>query len=202
MSAGDARWLKWLRRPGPLAAGTLLAIGFVGAIAAAIGFTGFVGYTNTLDFCTSCHEMRAFVYSEYKQSSHYRNPSGVRADCADCHVPQAFIPKMARKIKATVVEVPSHLRGTIDTPEKFEANRKRLAERVWAGMKATDSRECRGCHDLRDMTLATQKPRARAQHQDALASGETCIDCHQGIAHKLPATAKAKQPVEEEDFTL
>lgn len=201
MTAQRWRWWGWLRRPSTrIAAGMLLAIGFVVAIAATAGFTSVVASTNTLTFCTSCHEMQAFVHQEYRQSPHYRNTSGVRATCADCHVPHAFIPKMARKIKATFVEVPSHLRGTIDTRAKFEANRKRLAESVWAGMKASDSRECRNCHDLKTMTLDTQKPRARAQHNDALTSGETCIDCHKGIAHKLPA--KPEQADKEDDFTL
>ena len=201
MTAQRWRWWGWWRRPSTrIAAGMLLAIGFVVAIVATAGFTSIVASTNTLTFCTSCHEMQAFVYQEYKQSPHFRNTSGVRATCADCHVPQAFIPKMARKIKATFVEVPSHLRGKIDTRAKFEAHRERLAESVWAGMKASDSRACRNCHDLQTMTLDAQKPRARAQHNDALTSGETCIDCHKGIAHKLPA--KPEQADKEDDFTL
>ncbi len=200
MRASISRIWQWLRRPSAgVAAGTLLAAGFVAAIAFAAGFTGFVEYTNTMPFCTSCHAMREFVYAEYRQSPHYRNSSGVSATCADCHVPRAFIPKLARKIKATFVEVPSHLMGRIDTPEKFEAHRARLAESVWAGMKANDSRECRECHDPVRMALEAQKPRARARHLDAQASGETCIDCHQGIAHRLPTRPEA---AEEEDFTL
>lgn len=198
-----SRWWGWAGRPSArLAAGSLLAVGFVAAIVVTAGFTSFVGYTNTLDFCTSCHEMRAFVFEEYRQSPHYRNSSGVRTACADCHVPHAFLPKMARKIRATFVEVPSHFRGTLATREKFEANRERLAQSVWAGMKASGSRECRNCHDLQSMTLSEQKPRARNQHADALSSGETCIDCHKGIAHKLPARAAKPQAEQEDDFSL
>ena len=43
--------------------------------------------TNNLEFCISCHEMKDNVYLEYKESSHYKNRSGVRAVCSDCHVP-------------------------------------------------------------------------------------------------------------------
>jgi cytochrome c-type protein NapC len=67
-------------------------------------------------------------------------------------------------------------------------------------MRATDSRECRNCHSVAAMTLAAQKPRARAQHEDSLKTGETCIDCHQGVAHTLPK--KHDEPAEEEDFAL
>jgi cytochrome c-type protein NapC len=101
-------------------------------------------------------------------------------------VPKPWEAKLWRKIQATFKELPHKVMGTIDTPEKFEAKRLELAEHVWASMKATNSRECRNCHDLETMTLDTQKRRARVQHEDAKKSGETCIDCHQGIAHKEP----------------
>ncbi|NOQ17279.1 MAG: cytochrome c-type protein NapC, partial [Methyloprofundus sp.] len=67
----------------------------------AIGFNAVLEKTNTLDFCISCHSMASTVYLEYKQSTHYQNRSGVRAECSDCHVPNAFIPKIISKIKAS-----------------------------------------------------------------------------------------------------
>lgn len=192
---------QWLRRPSlRWSAGSLLLTGAVAAVALSAGFVKTVEYTDSLAFCTSCHAMKAYVYEEYATTSHYTNPSGVRAICADCHVPRAFVPKMMRKMKATFIEVPSHLRGTINTPEAFEAHRERLAESVWAGMRANDSRECRNCHELGHMALAGQRPRARAQHQEAMANGETCIDCHKGIAHRLPERPATED--EEEDFNL
>lgn len=168
------------------AAGTLLVVGAAAGIIFWGGFNTFMEYTNKMEFCISCHEMRSTVYEEYKQTAHYQNSSGVRAVCADCHVPKVWEAKLWRKIQATFKELPHKILGTIDTPEKFEAKRLELAEHVWASMKATNSRECRNCHDLDTMTLDTQKRRARVQHEDAKKSGETCIDCHQGIAHKEP----------------
>ena len=50
-------------------------------------------------------------------------------------------------------------------------------------MKSTDSRECRNCHNLESMNPEFQKPRARKQHLSAFETGQTCIDCHKGIAH-------------------
>jgi nitrate/TMAO reductase-like tetraheme cytochrome c subunit len=168
------------------AAGTLLVAGGAAGIIFWGGFNTFLEYTNKMEFCISCHEMRSTVYEEYKQTVHYQNSSGVRAVCSDCHVPKPWEAKLWRKIQATFKELPHKVMGTIDTPEKFEAKRLELAEHVWASMKATNSRECRNCHDLETMTLDTQKRRARVQHEDAKKSGETCIDCHQGIAHKEP----------------
>ncbi len=78
-----------------------------------------------------------------------------------------------------------------------------MAQRVWDAMKATDSRECRNCHSINGMTLGLekQKPRARAQHESAEEEGETCIDCHKGIAHK-PVHKELEETEEEADFTL
>jgi cytochrome c-type protein NapC len=37
------------------------------------------------------------------------------------------------------------------------------------------------------MDFTKQSPRARQMHSTSLAAGTaTCIDCHKGIAHKLP----------------
>ncbi len=54
----------------------------------------------------------------------------------------------------------------------------------WERMKATDSVECRNCHNFDSMMPEFQKPRARQQHLNAMKTGQTCIDCHKGIAHK------------------
>ena len=147
------------------------------------GFNTSMEATNTLDFCISCHEMENNVYQEYKKTTHFTNRSGVRATCSDCHVPDPWGHKVARKIQASN-EVLHKILGTIDTPEKFDENRLRLAKNVWRAMKDTDSRECRNCHNFDSMNPADQKPRSQKQHLNAMQAGNTCIDCHKGIAHK------------------
>ena len=126
-------------------------------------------------------------YQEYQQSAHYENASGVRAICSDCHVPRDWTAKLLRKIYATN-ELFHHFVGTIDTPEKFEARREEMAERVWATMKANDSRECQNCHSWHTMKFEEQSRRAREKMKEGVEAGKTCIECHKGIAHKLPAS--------------
>jgi trimethylamine-N-oxide reductase cytochrome c-type subunit TorC len=180
------RLWRFIFRPSPrYALGLLVVVGGVLGILAWGGFHTAMEYTNKLEFCISCHEMRDTVYQEYKTSIHYSNPAGVRAVCADCHVPRGWLPKIVRKIYATN-ELYHHLVGTIDTPEKFEKHRLKLAQNVWATMKKTDSRECRNCHAFEAMDFEHQKPEAKAKMQQAWTDGGTCIDCHKGIAHKLP----------------
>ena len=149
------------------------------------GFNTALEMTNTEKFCISCHEMEDNVYQEYKTTIHYANRSGVRAKCPDCHVPREWIYKMKRKIQASN-EIYHKIMGTINTREKFLNERIHLAKHEWERMKSSDSRECRNCHDFESMSIAYQRPRARKQHQFALQNGNTCIDCHKGIAHHLP----------------
>jgi len=149
------------------------------------GFNTSMEVTNTETFCISCHEMRDNVYKEYKQTVHYKNRTGVRATCPDCHVPREWTYKVARKIAATN-ELFHKVMGSIDTPEKFEAKRLELAEHVWKSMKDTDSRECRNCHANEYMKLNSQNKLSQRKHARAVREGITCIDCHRGIAHQLP----------------
>ncbi|MBW7850229.1 MAG: NapC/NirT family cytochrome c [Rhodospirillales bacterium] len=180
--------------------GVLLAGVFLIGVVAAGAFAATVQYTNRLAFCIGCHEMESTVYQEYRQTIHFSNRSGVQATCADCHVPHHNVfATLWRKVKATN-EVFHHLVGSIDTPEKFEARRLALAQNVWAEMKANDSRECRNCHDFTAMNLAMQKNRSAKMHQSAKEAGETCIDCHKGIAHK--AVHKQIETAEPADFDI
>ena len=179
-------WRAVFRPSASIPLGVLLIGGFAGGIAFWGGYNWAMEFSNTEVFCTSCHEMRDNPYKELKETVHYSNRSGVRAVCADCHVPKQWHLKFIRKIQATFNELPRHLLGTIDTPEKFEARRLHLAENVWASMKATDSRECRNCHLMASMKIEDQVRPAQRKHVKAKETGETCIDCHKGIAHKLP----------------
>ena len=177
---------RWFTRPiAWLGWGWIAVAGGIGGVVFWGGFNTFMEHTNTLGFCISCHEMRDTPYEEYKTSVHFQNPSGVRVICSDCHVPRDWTAKLVRKVQATN-ELFHHLAGTIDTPEKCDANRRAMAERVWATMMANDSRECRNCHSFNAMAFHKQTPRAAEKMQEAMKNGTTCIECHKGIAHRLP----------------
>jgi cytochrome c-type protein NapC len=153
-----------------------------------------LAYTNRMEFCTDCHTMKINL-EELQETAHGKNASGVGATCADCHVPKAFVPKMIAKVMAAK-DVYHEILGTIDTPEKYEAMRWDMASRVWEKMKASDSRECRSCHDFANMDLTEQERSARAKHGNAEDKGQTCIDCHKGIAHEEP---DEPEDIEEEE---
>ena len=178
----------WSALKSPSASYSLGAILIVGVIIGILFWGGFntaMEMTNTEEFCISCHEMEANVYEEYKDTIHYSNRTGVRATCPDCHVPKEWNHKIIRKIQASN-ELLHKALGTINTREKFEGKRLELAQHVWEGMRETDSRECRNCHNFDSMDFGEQGRRAVKQHTEGLDAGKTCIDCHHGIAHQLP----------------
>jgi len=185
-----------------IASGTLLVAGFAAGIVFWGGFNWALEASNAETFCISCHEMESTVYQELQTTIHFRNRTGVRAICSDCHVPHEWGPKMIRKIQATFNELPKHFVGYMDTKEKFEAHRLELAKRVWARMEGNDSRNCRNCHSMTAMDLEKQAPRARGQHRSAEQEGETCIDCHKGIAHKPVHEQLETPPSDEGGFML
>ena len=150
--------------------------------------------TNTIEFCISCHEMKDNNYEEYSHTIHARNRTGVKATCSDCHVPHEFVDTMIRKVLAAN-DVFQHFTGKIDTKVKFEEHRLEMAKSVWLRMKASDSRECRNCHDVKAMDTDLQGKTAQKQHQKLADGSRTCIDCHYGIAHKQPAGDAEPQDV-------
>jgi nitrate/TMAO reductase-like tetraheme cytochrome c subunit len=125
-------------------------------------------------------------YTEYTHSVHFSNAVGIRATCSNCHVPPAFLPGLWRHMKASL-EVWGHLNGELDTPAKYEAHRLENAQTVWTELKGNDSAECRSCHSPAAMALDKQPAMAARAHQALPGSGKTCIDCHKGPAHTLPA---------------
>jgi cytochrome c-type protein NapC len=177
---------KKLKQPSKMSLGVLMVLGVVLGIVLWGGFNTAMELTNTEEFCVSCHEMRDNVFEEYKETVHYSNASGVRATCPDCHVPKEWVHKVVRKIQASN-ELFHKMIGTIDTKEKFEKHRLEMAKRVWDNMKKTDSRECRNCHEEYSMDFTKQGRRSMTRHEEGLEKGQTCIDCHKGVAHQLPA---------------
>jgi cytochrome c-type protein NapC len=173
--------------------GVLTLGGFIGGVVFWGGFNTALEATNTEAFCVSCHEMRDNVFAELKSTIHYTNRSGVRATCPDCHVPHEWTDKIARKMQASK-EVWGKVFGTIDTRQEFLEMRRTLAEHEWQRLKANDSLECRNCHEYDSMDLTRQAGRAALAHERWLFTNEkTCIDCHKGIAHKLPDMAGVPQ---------
>ncbi|WNC69255.1 pentaheme c-type cytochrome TorC [Thalassotalea nanhaiensis] len=165
--------------------GTLAFGGFIAGVIFWGGFNTALEATNTEKFCISCHEMEDNVYQELKGTVHWSNHAGVRATCPDCHVPHNWTDKMARKMQASK-EVWGKIFGTINTREKFIAQRGRLAQNEWDRFTSNNSLECKNCHNYDSMDFTAMSERAKVQMKMAAERDQSCIDCHKGIAHDLP----------------
>jgi cytochrome c-type protein NapC len=181
-SHARTRFLRLLRGSPNRSAASLLVTGLLLGAGGLLAFDAVMHATSTEAFCTSCHAMAEAPYQQLQHTTHYSNPSGVAATCSDCHVPQALVPKMIRKVQASR-EVWGAITGVIDTPEKYAAHAPKMKQREIARLKANDSQECRDCHDEARMLLQVQSAKARQHHQTMLAERKTCIDCHAGVGH-------------------
>jgi nitrate/TMAO reductase-like tetraheme cytochrome c subunit len=174
-----------------------LGIPLGGLLALILGVIGLgslnwvVHKTSATEFCLSCHSHTQFIKPEYEASSHFKNELGVRAGCADCHLPHnSWFALMFDKMLVSK-DVIGEAMGTISTREKYEAHRGEMAQKVWRTLVANQSGFCRNCHSFQAMDLAAQGGAPGRQHKKALESGMSCVECHRGIVHKLPDNADA-----------
>jgi nitrate/TMAO reductase-like tetraheme cytochrome c subunit len=188
-SKGEPNRGWWRRLTTPSAAWSVLSLLIVGLIIGAGGVIGtqvMVAATGTNEFCGgACHSMQ-WVAEEYKQSIHYANPTGVQAGCHDCHIPHSYPQLLWYKAKAGTKDVIGEISGVISTKEKFEKERLRMAQEVWAEFKESGSANCQHCHVFTAETIAKQKEMAQPMHQMVLQKQGTCVDCHKGVAHTAP----------------
>jgi cytochrome c-type protein NapC len=195
----NTSWIQALLRPSTkYSVGVLLAVGLVAGIVAVPSFLFTIHETSTDAFCLNCHADN--IGLEMAGRVHFDNATGHRAECAGCHIPKAFIPKLYVKTTTGINDVYETIRGKINTREKFEEHRMEMAMSTWKKMNANDSRECRYCHEEAKWDLSKQTEKARKYHSPALANGKTCIDCHKGIAHELPQGIVEDEQIEGLDF--
>ena len=110
----------------------MIVVGIVGGVIIWGGLNTAMEWTNRSDFCMSCHEM-TIPFEELKKTVHYKNRSGTTVQCADCHVassktPTDYIFKSFQKLMAAR-DVIGHIKGTVDTKEKFDEHRLIMAQR-------------------------------------------------------------------------
>lgn len=176
-----------------LTLGTVSVSAFLMGIIFWGGFNTALEATNTEEFCISCHSMESTPYKELQETVHWSNHSGVRATCPDCHVPHDWSRKVARKMEASH-DVWGWLLGTVNTPEKFEDKRLEMASREWKRFDRDNSLACKNCHNYDSMKWETMSKLAQKQMKRAAEKDQSCIDCHKGIAHKLPDMGTSRAP--------
>ncbi len=184
-----APFSKILKPSAKLSIFFLVSFGVFVGVGSVIGFEVGMGLTNTESFCTGCHLQPGATAETYHTSTHFKNKTGVRPGCSDCHVPVEFGNKMWRKILASR-ELWSYFSDELDTTEQYYSKVKHMRDKEIARLKANDSQECRNCHEVSQMVFELQTAKAQEFHAAMKNEGKTCIDCHQGLTHMSPEVEK------------
>lgn len=144
--------------------------------------------TTTDEFCTSCHSMQSYIADAevYKSSAHQTTASGVRPRCADCHIPKGLVSATYTHVVDGIGDLWGQIRYNYEDPKVWEAEKARLAHAVRDKMRANDSVTCRSCHE--EASIKPKRKRGQRQHEEAIKSSMTCIDCHYNLVHdEIPA---------------
>ncbi len=176
----------------------LVAGGIVLGVAATGLGSAVVHYTNSTEFCVDCHVYDEF-YADFKTSTHFVNAAGVRAGCADCHVPESsWWAMLTTKARSGVSSYWAYYVQGLDTPQEFAEARPRLQEAAHAWFEARDSGTCRSCHAIDETTIAAQSAAARGSHQALLSDGgPTCVTCHSDVPHGTVQSASVTHEAAE-----
>lgn len=180
-----------------------LVIGICGGAGSILFLLEFDHYTSSNAFCTGCHSM-SFAAESYRRSVHYNSPSGVRAECGDCHV--------SKEVFAATWD---HTMGIKDLLKQFFGpnyedpviNALHLPEAAFAArawFRKQDSATCKSCHEL--SAIQGKRPDTQAIHRDE-TKGKSCIDCHYNLVHRQVPDEKtfkreAWNRMIEEEFKL
>ena len=159
-------------------------VGAVIAVAAVLANEQIDHYTSSDAFCgTTCHSMQAHVANEpaYLESAHRTAASGVRAGCADCHIPAGLVASTWAHVKGGVKDIISESMNDFAAPGVWEEGRAERAHAVRDWLLETDSGTCRGCHD--ESAIEPERKRGQRQHKEAREKGLTCIACHYNLVH-------------------
>jgi len=177
-----------------LLAVVLILLGMLVGIALAGTTTWMVNASSSNNFCaTECHSMQ-WAATAYQKGPHYRNEFGVRATCADCHIPfedrpatpfqYVFGTLWTKGIDGTH-DVIAKMRGTIADRGRWDAEKPRLSAQVREWFKRTNSATCQGCHKLDSFSGEGASAFMKMEvHSGAIKADKVdCVQCHSGIAH-------------------
>jgi cytochrome c-type protein NapC len=150
------------------------------AIAAAwVGTETMIERTSDAEFCTTCHTMEPLARAHARDLHGGDNPSGVVAECTDCHLPHDNAAgHLVAKATTGLRDLWAQAIYPVHKPD-WIANLERREDFVY------DS-GCLACHAA--LERATTDDAAAAAAHDAYFAGgdgpDSCVDCHQHVGHE------------------
>ncbi len=132
--------------------------------------------TSTDRFCSSCHS-HPHVTDTWKQSTHYRNRSGITVRCVQCHLPPGGVRYVTEKTRLGLKDLWGEVfknAGTIDWEGKSK-----LAHAVTYTYDAS----CTACHsELFSDSLSAKGTDAHVYYYHRKTEVR-CINCHLHVGH-------------------
>jgi len=134
-----------------------------------------IEHTSGDEFCSSCHSMKGVTVA-YRDDIHGgSNENGVKAKCADCHLPHDnTFNYVTAKAYTGIKDVLGELfwKDSVDWVGRLELRK-----------EFTYTSGCRKCHNLD--VIKYEIPKAFLAHRDFLTGKvDNCIQCHEHVGHK------------------
>ena len=105
----------------------ITALCLIGIGAGALWGTQFIMHkTSSPEFCVSCHSMSQ-PKEEWESSNHFSNAKGIRAECADCHVPSEGWHYVKAKFTA-LKDLWYEMQGKLDSKKKIRSTSCRISQ--------------------------------------------------------------------------
>jgi nitrate/TMAO reductase-like tetraheme cytochrome c subunit len=159
-------------------------------------------YVAADNICMYCHVPWEYLHSA-RMSFSKTHPPELKEDqtpahCVDCHLPKGLInTTYAYTHYASVTDLFGHFRDREDERAgdwiPLSAAR---AYRVRDRLMEYDSKTCRTCHVMEE--IVPDSIRGQTAHKDAVANGETCIECHSNLVHRFVEIRLVETAADEE----
>ena len=167
-------------------------------------------YLATDSICSNCHVQREYRHTARMSYTSIHPPAEriekgvterlrdrVPARCVDCHLPPGLIASMfAYTHYVSVTDLFGHFRDRQgERAGEWIPLSAARAYRVRHRLQEYDSATCRSCHIMEE--IVPESVRGQNAHKDAVANGETCIDCHANLVHRFVEIRVAEVETEE-----
>ena len=201
MLKNNHKILKQTSQYGYVVAGSIILLLLLGVLAVIQPVTR--KYVATDKVCTHCHVQQEYLYSA-RMSFTKQHPPKARlkagqspAHCVDCHLPKGIVNTFfAYTHFVSITDLFGHFRDReAERAGDWIPLSAARAYRVRDRMKEYDSETCRTCHDMEK--IVPESTRGKTAHKDAIASKETCIECHSNLVHRYVEVRTA--PAAEEN---
>jgi nitrate/TMAO reductase-like tetraheme cytochrome c subunit len=163
-----------------------------------------VVWSSSDKFCGRfCHSM-IWANTAYQKSPHYRNQSGVRVSCGDCHIPYdsshatatEYLYLLLFKADRGVEDSWNEARRTMATKEEWAKRRPQLTVSFESYLVKHNYITCRGCHSLQGFGGPRSHMKELIHKNMVQADALDCLHCHSDIGHVYEDSTSAAPAAE------